>query len=142
MNPFPDMERASKLLGHLGMPGDTISHEEIACAAWPKAVGKKVAAHTRATRMVRSSLIVEVEDRVWQQQLFTLRHQINRALDERIGPGIVCEIEFRIVALRRGPQRAEIADPAAQVSPADDAEQITDPVLRQIYKSARRKETA
>ena len=43
-----------------------------ACAAWKVAAGKKIAEHTRATRLVRGSLVVEVEDQVWQRQLTTL----------------------------------------------------------------------
>ena len=57
------MERASKLIRGLGLPSDTISPEQIACAAWASAVGKKIASHTRAAKLVRTRLVVEVEDR-------------------------------------------------------------------------------
>src|ERR1043165_93141 len=70
------MERASKLIRGLRLPGDTISSEELACAAWANAVGKRIAAHTRAARLVRTKLVVEVEDRIWQRQLFTLSGHI------------------------------------------------------------------
>jgi predicted nucleic acid-binding Zn ribbon protein len=142
------MERASKLIQQLRLPGDTISAEELARAAWPGSVGKKIAEHTRAARMVRTRLIVEVEDRIWQRQLFSLEKQILRNLEKEIGAGIVGEIEFRIVpgmeapsgragqAVTRMPvQRAEHAVPRI----ADEAETIQDPVLRRIYKASRQR---
>jgi predicted nucleic acid-binding Zn ribbon protein len=133
------MERASKLIQRLRLPGETITAEELARAAWPGAVGKRVADHTRATRMVRTRLIVEVEDRIWQRQLFSLEKQILKNLERQIGAGVVEEIEFRI-APREQParmpvRRAEQAMPGA----ADEAETIQDPVLRRIYKASRQR---
>ena len=50
------MERASKFIRGLGLPGDTLTADELACAAWPVAVGKRVATHTRAAKLVRKKL--------------------------------------------------------------------------------------
>jgi hypothetical protein len=135
------MERASKLIRGLRLPGDTISAEELACAAWPEAVGKKIAVHTRAARMVRTRLIVEVEDRVWQRQLFALTPFVLRNLEKSLGPGLVEDLEFRIVPRRREPQRAMQASAGALYS-ADEADGIADPVLREIYRASRRKALA
>lgn len=132
------MERASKLIRGLGLPGDTITAEQIACAAWPSAVGKKIAANTRATRLVRTRLIVEVDDKVWQRQLFALTSHILRNLTKSLGPGAVEDVEFRIVPRRREPQRADSA--AAPLF--DEADGINDPVLRGIYRTARTKALA
>lgn len=132
---LPHMERASKLIQGLRLPADTITAEEVACGAWPHAVGKKIAEHTRAVRLVRTRLVVEVEDRVWQKQLFSLMHQILRNLEKNLGPGMVDDLEFRVVPRRRGPQRAAAAVPVAK----DEAAAIADPVLRSIYKAARLK---
>jgi predicted nucleic acid-binding Zn ribbon protein len=135
------MERASKLIQRLRLPGETMSAEELARAAWPGAVGKKIAEHTRAARMVRTRLIVEVEDRIWQRQLFSLEKQILRNLEKGIGADVVGEIEFRIVprAVNETPRmpvhRAEHAMPQV----ADEAEAIPDPVLRRIYKASRQR---
>ena len=91
--------------------------------------------------MVRSNLIVEVEDWIWQRQLFTLRQQIQRKIDEAIGPGIVEEIEFRVIPRRLGRQRAQHAiEP--MVAPRDEADNIQDPILRNIYKASRKRERA
>ena len=133
------MERAGRLIGKLAVPKDTISAEDLARAAWPAAVGKKVAAHTRAARMVRGTLIIEVEDAVWQRQLFVLTRPILSNLARSLGPEIVEDLEFRVVPTRREPQRARLSTPAA---PPDEADGIPDPVLRSIYKVARKKSLA
>jgi hypothetical protein len=133
------MERASKLIRGLKLPGDTISAEELACAAWPEAVGKKVAAHTRAAKLVRTRLVVEVEDPVWQRQLFALTGYILRNLEKGLGAGLVDELEFRIVPRRREPQRAAQAVPELF---ADEAGGIEDPVMRSIYRAARKRAQA
>jgi hypothetical protein len=132
------MERASKLIRGLRLPGDVISPEELACAAWPQAVGKKIAANTRALRMVRARLIVEVEDKVWQRQLFTLSRHILGNLERSLGYSLVEDLEFRIVPRRREPQRAAAPVPALM----DEADSIADPVLRDIYKASRKKAQA
>ena len=131
------MERASKVLGKLNLPQGAVDPEIIVCAAWASAVGKKVAAHTRAARLVRSHLIIEVEDSIWQRQLFVLRSQIRRKIDESIGAGIVEDIEFRVAPRRLGPQRAQHSTAAR-----DEADGIADPVLRNIYKASRKRELA
>lgn len=132
------MERASRLIGNLNHSKSAISAEQIACTAWPAAVGKKIASHARAAKLVRSHLIVEVEDPVWQRNLFGLSRFILGNLERMIGKGIVEDIEFRVVPPRREPRRAQSSVPAA----GDDADEIQDPVLRNIYKAARRRETA
>ncbi len=130
------MERASRFLGKLTGPIDI---DDLARAAWPLAVGKKVAARTRPARMVRTRLIVEVEDLVWKKQLFTLSKQILTNLEQHLGQGIVDDLEFRIMPPRRDPQRAEVAQPSRAV---DDADQIADPTMRNMYKLARKKALA
>jgi len=131
------MERASRFIGKLTGPIDV---DDLARAAWPLAVGKKVAARTRAARMVRTRLIVEVEDPVWKKQLFTLSRQILANLERHLGHGIVEDLEFRVMPARRGPQRAEVAQPG--LAELDEADQIADPVMRNMYKLARKKALA
>ncbi|HEV2447268.1 MAG TPA: DUF721 domain-containing protein [Candidatus Sulfopaludibacter sp.] len=133
------MERASKLIRGLRLPGDTISAEELACAAWAPAVGKKVAAHTRAAKLVRTRLVVEVEDQVWQRQLFSLSRDILRNLEKSLGSGLVDDLEFRVAPRRREPQRAPQATPGLF---ADEASGIEDPVLRSIYIASRKRAQA
>jgi len=133
------MERASKLIRGLKLPGGTLSGEELACAVWPQAVGKKIAAHTRAARMVRTRLVVEVEDSTWQRQLNALSRRIVWNLEQILGKGMVEDIEFRVVPRRREPQRAVESAPALW---ADESNAIADPVMRSIYRAARNKALA
>ena len=107
-------------------------------SAWPRAVGKKLALNARATKLIRTRLVVEVEDAVWQRNLFTLSRQILAGLTKHVGPGVVDDLEFRVRPRRREPQRALHSTPLL----IDDADDIHDPVLRRLYKAARRRETA
>jgi hypothetical protein len=131
------MERASRLIGKLTGPIDI---DDLARAAWPLAVGKKVAARTRPARMVRTRLIVEVEDPIWKKQLFALSRQILANLERHLGQGIVEDLEFRVMPPRRDAQRAEVAQPAAK--DFDEADQIGDRTMRNMYKQARKKALA
>ena len=133
------MERASRLIGKMKFPGESISTEELICAAWSVAVGKRVARHARAERLVRTKLIVGVDDAVWQRQLFTMSRLIIARLAESVGEGLVDEVEFRIAPARRGPRRAERS--ASEV-PRDEADGIEDPGLRRLYLISRKRETA
>ena len=47
------MEQASRLFGKMKFPGDSITSEELVCAAWAVAVGKRIARHARAERLKR-----------------------------------------------------------------------------------------
>jgi len=132
------MEPACKLIRKLRLPGDAISPEELACAAWPAAVGKKIASHTRAVRLVRDRLVIEVEDKVWQRQLFSLSGFILRNLAKQAGAGLIGDLEFRVVPHRRTPERARQSMPGL----FDDSAAIEDPVLRSIYRAARNRESA
>jgi len=126
------MQRAGRLIGKLKMSRDSGDSEARAIAAWRVAAGKKIAEHTRATAIVRTSLIVEVEDVVWQRQLNTLRHFLIRNLAEVLGEPLITEIDFRPMPRRIQPQRAEAARPG----------QIEDPVLDLLYRQSRNRNSA
>jgi len=125
------MERAGRVVGKLKVT----TEEQLAQAAWAQAVGKKIAGHTGNVSLVRDRLIVEVEDAIWQRQLFTLRRQILARVEQVMGTNLIQELELRIAVPRRGPQREE------RVS-ADDADAIKDPVLRNLYKASRKRAIA
>jgi hypothetical protein len=138
------VESISRIFGKLSEADRPISPEQLVLSAWSSAVGKKIAARTRPTKMVRTRLVVEVEDQIWQRQLFVLTRQILANLEVKVGRGIVDEVEFRIVPRRREPNRALVSMPGlfAGLHPGDEADQISDPHMRHIYKAARRKESA
>jgi predicted nucleic acid-binding Zn ribbon protein len=127
------MERAGKSIAKLR--GANLAPDQLAVAAWSAAVGERLAARTNAVTLVRTRLVIEVEDAVWQKQLFQLRAQILPKIRAVIGPDIVEELEFRVVprVQRRPPQMAATASADAE------ADAIRDPVFRTLYKQARKK---
>jgi hypothetical protein len=132
------MDQASRIIAQWTGVSDVISHERIACAAWKKAVGKRIAVRTRAVKLVRTTLVVEVDDEIWRKNLWSLRYQILRNLEKSIGTEIVSDLELRVMPQRLGPQRENAGHELA----ADEADLIADPGLRRIYKAARLRETA
>jgi len=98
------MERASKLMRGLNFPGEKVDLERIACSAWAQSVGRKIAARTRAVRLVRTRLVVEVEDDIWRRQLLGMGGQILAVLEKNLGHGFVEDVEFRVV--RAGASRS------------------------------------
>jgi predicted nucleic acid-binding Zn ribbon protein len=126
-------------MGQLNFPGDSVSAEQLVCAAWSAAVGARIARHARAERLVRTKLIVGVDDAVWQRQLFGMSRMILSKLAENLADRLVVdELEFRVAAQRRGPQRAE----RSTTRPPDEADGIEDADLRRLYVASRKKELA
>jgi hypothetical protein len=132
------MERAGRLIGSLRVPKDALSYQELASRAWPAALGKRLAHRTWTTTLVGTRLVVQVEDAVWQRQLYTLRHQLLANLERLLGRGIVESLEFRVQApaARRPPQRE--SGPAVY----DESTLIRDPILRKLYVASRKRESA
>jgi predicted nucleic acid-binding Zn ribbon protein len=114
------------------LPGACVSAEELARAAWPQAVGKRIAARTRPVSFADGCLTIEVEDSVWLQHLRTMRSHILPRLQELTGKDAVKAIDFRPGVPRREPQRA-----VGNRAQTDEADNIQDPILRKVYKSSR-----
>jgi predicted nucleic acid-binding Zn ribbon protein len=131
------MERAGKALAKLRL-SDAISPDQLAFAAWPAAVGKRIAVHACPKALVRGTLVIEADDAIWQKQLFHLRFDILAKLAEVLGGDVISDLEFRIArtAPRRPPQSAQSHGEAAV---PDEAESIEDPGMRIVYKQARRR---
>ena len=128
------MQRAGKLIRGLKLGGEGLSPADCARAAWPHAVGARIAVHARAVECRDSLLIVEVEDAIWRHQLYTMRSQILRRLADVAGKDCVRSIEFRIGVPRRAPQRAQ-----SLLASPDEADGIADPILRRNYRASRKK---
>jgi predicted nucleic acid-binding Zn ribbon protein len=126
------MDRAGNLLRKLGLDAPDAA-EELARAAWPRAVGKRIAARTRPVAFLDGCLVVEVEDSVWLTHLRTMRAQILPRLRRFAGTDTVKALEFRRGVPRREPQRAEESRGAR----SDEADGIQDPILRRVYKTSR-----
>jgi hypothetical protein len=124
------MERAARVLGKLGVADD----EKLAQAAWPVAVGRRLASRTGPVHLIGTRLVVSVEDAVWQSQLYTLREQIMGRLEHVLGRRLVTALEFRVAVPRPGARRDETPARAC-----DEADGISDPVLRVLYKASRKR---
>ncbi len=135
------MERAGRLIAKWKLCADCVPAEHLGRAAWPAAVGNRIASHSTAVALVRGRLVVEVEDAIWQKQLFGLQRHILKRIDEVLGAGIVTELEFRVAVPRRMPQRELRRMPLLEELP-DEADGIANIALRRLYKSARKKATA
>ncbi|HEY7336294.1 MAG TPA: DUF721 domain-containing protein [Bryobacteraceae bacterium] len=114
----------------MDLPPQLADAETRVRAAWPVAAGKIIATHTQARSLVRGTLIVDVEDRVWQRQLCALRHFLLSNLAKELDEALVTEIDFRPMPRRREPQRASTA--------RRDEAGIEDPVLGLLYEKSRR----
>jgi hypothetical protein len=135
------MERAARLIRRNPYSEKVLTDEDYARAIWPAAVGKAVAAHTLRLRLVRHKLIVEVEDQLWQKQLFPLTGQILARLRQVTSSDLIEDIEFRVGAPKRQAARAE-SSRSVQAAAPDEAETIQDPVLKKVYRLSRKKATA
>lgn len=138
------MERAARLIRKNKLSNEIFTDEDLNRALWPAAVGKAIAAHTSRIKLVRNTLVVEVEDAVWQKQLFPLASQIVGRIQKVAGNDTVRDVEFRVAVPRRQPVRAATREGQLQ-SPNqhfDEAEDIRDPVLKKVYRLSRKKATA
>jgi predicted nucleic acid-binding Zn ribbon protein len=134
------MERAARVFQKNKLSKNLLTDEDVLRAAWPAAVGKAIAAHTSRVRLVRTCLVVEVEDAIWQRQLRGLSHQVLDRVRKLTGHSSLTDIEFRIGVPRRQPQRAETPQNDFSLAPSgDEADQIQDPVLKKVYRLSRRK---
>ena len=101
------MERAARLIKNSKPSRQVLSEDDLARAVWPAVVGRSIAAHTSRIKLVRATLVVEVEDGIWQQQLYRLSSQILDRLRKLTGSDSIEALEFRIAIPRRQPQRVK-----------------------------------
>lgn len=81
-----------KVLKNLGV---TRRMEEFkAVLLWENVVGKKIAARTQAVEVTKQTLIVDVANNVWMQELTMLKPQILKKLTKETG---IKDIRFRIM---------------------------------------------
>lgn len=125
------MQRVSSLLRKLKLPAGADSPENRAKAAWRLAAGPKIEKHTIPATLVRSTLVVEVGDIIWQKQLHALRGFLLAKINEILGEPLVTDLDFRSMPPRMRPQRAEVTRPA---------DGIADPVLALLYQQSKKKQ--
>jgi predicted nucleic acid-binding Zn ribbon protein len=140
------MERAARVLRNTKQPRAILSDTGAIQAVWEIAVGRTIARHTSQVRLVRTNLVVDAEDGIWQRQLRTLETQILERMHLFLPDIKIESIEFRVAVPRREPQVArEISSALGCPAPpavVDEADRILDPVLKKVYQLSRRKATA
>jgi predicted nucleic acid-binding Zn ribbon protein len=127
------MEQASRILARSNGLSKILDQEQVACRAWAGVVGKKVARSSRAVNLVRGLLTVEVDDDGWKKDLTFLKKDIIGQLAGALGEDVVQDIYFKVIPPRFAPQRQ------TGRTLFDDAEAITDPGLRRIYRQSKRR---
>jgi predicted nucleic acid-binding Zn ribbon protein len=142
------MERAARVFRKAKQSRSLLTDDQTLAAVWPTAVGRAIANHTSHIRLVRKTLVVDVEDAMWQRQLRSLEKQIIERVKVLIPDLAVTEMEFRIGVPRREAQRATTARGVASGAPlfaggpVDEADSIQDPGLKKVFEISRRKATA
>jgi predicted nucleic acid-binding Zn ribbon protein len=68
--------------------------EQRAVMEWPDVVGAKVAENSRAVRIERGQLLIEVGSSVWAQELSLMRREILRKMNDRLGGRTVKSLHF------------------------------------------------
>jgi predicted nucleic acid-binding Zn ribbon protein len=131
------MERAGRILTRLRAARGALRGDQLAAAAWPVAVGIRLARRTRVVTLDRGKLIVEAEDELWQRNLSSLSDQILNNLLKHLGDAAPNSIEFRVGARRRPLRREETVH--SQGLFAGTPSGIEDPAMDLIYRESRRK---
>jgi hypothetical protein len=96
---------------------------------------------------VRTILVIEVEDAIWQRQLRTLERQILERVRLFTPDLALAGVEVRIGVPRREPQKAtaptsSACEPLFTAPFNDEADRIQDPVLKKVFQISRRKASA
>ncbi len=136
------MERAARLIKKDRHSRQIISEDEIVRGIWPSAVGKAIARHTVRLKVVRTTLVVEVEDAIWQKQLFPLSGQIVHRVQKLLGNSGIEHVEFRIAVLKRQMRKEEQQPVLKTGVPRDEADGILDPMLKKVYRNSRKRAIA
>jgi predicted nucleic acid-binding Zn ribbon protein len=124
------MELSGKLLRKLKLPaGCQPSSEDLVRIAWERACGAPIARHSRVAAVRGTTLVVEVDDPLWQHNLRLFEGPILRNLAGMIGPDLVRSMRVELGVPRIEPRRAH---------PPDEADGIRDPALRRVYRDSRR----
>ena len=115
---------------------------EAACVgAWKHAVGETLSARAQAEALRDDTLVVAVEDKVWQRQLEQMCDQFLFRLNKVLGRRVVKKVEFRIAPEKFAVKKSTVPDStiAQRAIPIDlisAAANIEDPGLRKAFLAA------
>ncbi len=91
------METVSDVLGRVvrGLSIERELRSHSVEPAWPKAVGPRLAPHSRPARLHHGVLTVEVRSAAWLHELFLMRESMRLALNREMGGDYVRELRLR-----------------------------------------------
>jgi len=69
--------------------------QENAVVRWEEIVGEKIAKASKAVKIDRGTLLIEVKSCAWKQQIQMLKPDIMKKLNTQLGADIVKDIRFR-----------------------------------------------
>lgn len=82
----------ARLLKNMGIEQRIKEHQ--ALNEWSEIVGEKVAAVTRANKVVDGILFVKVKNSSWRNELIYMRQEILVKIDQTVGTGVIKELRF------------------------------------------------
>jgi len=88
------------LLDRLRLTGPMKGWEAV--ELWPKVVGERIAARTRARAFRDGTLTVEVESAAWMNEMTYLKRRLIQDLNQRLGAETVQDIRWTLQAQARG----------------------------------------
>jgi len=102
------MERAGKFLGRalrgLDKPEAALAWLD---SAWPRVVGKILAAHTKPVRCEAGRLEIVADGKAWQKQLESMKKEFCERVNQAWGGDLVREVKF---ISKPGPKRSRELD--------------------------------
>jgi hypothetical protein len=115
--------------------------EAAVLAAWVHVTGEGIRPHAVATNLEGTTLVVDVRDTIWQQQLTIMRSQLIYRLNTILGRSLVKTVELRInpKALKPVEQKRkapELLDNEVALDLWSAASAIEDKQLRQKFLKA------
>lgn len=115
--------------------------EAVCIGAWKHAVGETLSARAKPEVLREQTLVIAVEDKVWQKQLEQMRDQFLFRLNKVLGKPVVKVLEFRIAPERFVVTRTPVADSTntnrtIPIELLSAAASIEDPGLRKAFLGA------
>jgi predicted nucleic acid-binding Zn ribbon protein len=115
--------------------------EAAVLAVWLHATGDGIRQHATANSLDGTTLIVDVRDTVWQQQLKLMQSQLIYRINTTLGQALVNQIELRVnptalPPIVQKPEPREILDNEVPLDLWSAASEIEDKQLRQKFLQA------
>ena len=122
--PVKIADAVSAALQRLGLEGRVRQHD--IWRIWPSVVGPQIARHAQPYSVWQGRLIIHVTDSIWLHHLSMMRHQLVKALNERLTPAEIREMVLRVGEVPVapiGPSPSQpLSAPTSGVDPARIAE--------------------